>query len=180
MSRIGKLPVHIPAGVTVTVDGNLVTLKGPKGTLSQEIVDRKISIKVDGNVIHVECADQTDKETNSKYGLYRQLINNMVNGVVTPFTKTLVVNGVGWKVAMNGSKLTMSLGLSHPVEMTAPQGITVTCPDANTIVVTGIDKALVGQFAATVKSKRPVEPYHAYGIRYSDEVVILKEGKKGK
>ena len=167
MSRIGKLPVHIPAGVTVTVDGNVVTVKGPKGTLSQEIVDRKISIKVDGNVIHVECADQTDKETNSKYGLYRQLINNMVNGV-------------GWKVAMNGSKLTMSLGLSHPVEMTAPQGITVTCPDANTIVVTGIDKALVGQFAATVKSKRPVEPYHAYGIRYSDEVVILKEGKKGK
>lgn len=111
------------------------------------------------------------------HGLYRVLIADMVAGVVTPFTKTLVIAGVGYKASVAGNKLTMSLGLSHPVEYVAPEGITLTCPDANTVVVTGVSKERVGQVAANIKSKRPVEPYHNYGIHYSDEVLVKKEGK---
>ena len=179
MSRIGRLPVNIPAGVTVDYKDNIVTVKGPKGTLTQEIADRNINIKIEGAQVNVERARE-DKSVKSKHGLYRQLINNMVTGVVTPFSRTLIVNGVGWKAAVSGKKLTLNVGYSHPVDFMIPEGITITCPDQNTIVVTGISKELVGQTAATIKSKRPVEPYHAYGIRYSDEVVIMKEGKKGK
>lgn len=176
MSRIGRLPIEIPAGVTVEYRDTLVTVKGPKGTLTQSIVDKNIDVKTEGNVLTVTRRSE-DKETKSKHGLYRMLIANMVKGVVTPFTRTLVVNGVGWKVQVNNNKLVMNVGFSHPVEFTAPEGVTLTAPDQNTIVVTGISKELVGQTAATIKSKRPVEPYHAYGIRYNDEVVVRKEGK---
>lgn len=179
MSRIGRLPIAIPAGVNVEYKDNVVTVKGPKGTLTQAIEDRNIKINIEGSTITVERTRE-DKAVKSKHGLYRQLINNMVVGVVTPFTRTLIVNGVGWKVGVSGKKLTLNVGLSHAVELNIPEGITITCPDQNTIVVTGISKELVGQVAATIKSKRPVEPYHAYGIRYSDEVVVMKEGKKGK
>ncbi len=179
MSRIGRLPVTIPAGVTVDYKDNVVTVKGPKGTLTRQIQDRYITVKVEGGEVHVERSRE-DKSVKSKHGLYRQLIFNMVTGVVTPFSRTLIVNGVGWKAAVSGNKLTMNIGYSHPVDYIAPQGITITCPDQNTIVVSGVDKELVGQTAATIKSKRPVEPYHSYGLRYSDEVVVLKEGKKGK
>ncbi|MCH5163482.1 MAG: 50S ribosomal protein L6 [Clostridiales bacterium] len=179
MSRIGRLPVAIPAGVTVEYKDNIVTVKGPKGTLSQEIADRNINVKIEGAEVHVERTRE-DKSVKSKHGLYRQLISNMVAGVVTPFSRSLIVNGVGWKAAVSGKKLTLNVGYSHPVDFNIPEGINITCPDQNTIVVSGISKELVGQTAATIKSKRPVEPYHSYGIRYSDEVVIMKEGKKGK
>ena len=179
MSRIGRLPVTIPAGVTVEYKDHIVTVKGPKGTLSQEIADRNINVKIEGAEVHVERSRE-DKAVKSKHGLYRQLISNMVAGVVTPFSRSLIVNGVGWKAAVSGKKLTLNVGYSHPVDFNIPEGINITCPDQNTIVVSGISKELVGQTAATIKSKRPVEPYHSYGIRYSDEVVIMKEGKKGK
>lgn len=176
MSRIGRLPIEIPAGVTVEYRDMLVTVKGPKGTLTQSIADKNIDVKTEGNTLTVTRGSE-DKETKSKHGLYRMLIANMVKGVVTPFTRTLIVNGVGWKVQVNNNKLVMNVGFSHPVEFTAPEGVTISAPDQNTIVVTGISKELVGQTAATIKSKRPVEPYHAYGIRYNDEVVVRKEGK---
>ena len=179
MSRIGRLPVAIPAGVTVSLADNVVTVKGPKGTFTQAIEDKRIKVDIDGNHVNVTRLSE-DKAVKSKHGLYRQLINNMVTGVVTPYTRSLTVNGVGWKVSVSGNKLTLNVGFSHPVEFLAPEGVTITCPDQSTIVVTGISKELVGQTAATIKSKRPVEPYHAYGIRYSDEVIICKEGKKGK
>ena len=176
MSRIGRLPVTIPAGVQVEVKENVVTVKGPKGTLSQKICDTAIQVKVEGATLELTRSSEK-KETKSKHGLYRQLIHNMVNGVVTPFTRTLVVQGVGYKAQVSGSKLVMNIGFSHPVEFTAPEGITLACPDATTITVTGINKELVGQTAATIRSKRPVEPYHNYGIHYSDEVLVKKEGK---
>lgn len=179
MSRIGKMPIQVPAGVTVDFTDGLVKVKGPKGELSQKIADKFIDIQKDGNTLHVTRARET-KETKAKHGLYRQLIGNMVKGVSQPFTKTLIVNGVGWKCQVTGGKLVMNIGFSHQVEVVAPAGITLACPDATTITVTGISKDIVGQTAATIRSKRPVEPYHAYGIRYSDEVVIRKEGKTGK
>ena len=176
MSRIGKLPITIPAGVDVVIDGSTVTVKGPKGTLTQKIATHAIDVKVDGNIVTLERHNEL-KETKSMHGLYRMLIANMVQGVVTPFSKTLVIAGVGYKAAVSGNKLTMNLGYSHPVEFTAPEGVTVTCPDANTVVVTGISKEQVGQVAANIRSKRKVEPYHGYGLHYSDEVVVRKEGK---
>lgn len=176
MSRIGRMVINVPAGVTVDVKDKVVTVKGPKGTLSQTINDRNINVKLDGTALHVERTAET-KETKSKHGLYRQLINNMVKGVVTPFTRTLVIQGVGYKASMSGNKLVMNIGFSHPVEFVAPEGITLACPDATTVTVTGISKELVGQTAATIRSKRPVEPYHNYGLHYSDEVLIKKEGK---
>lgn len=176
MSRIGRMVINVPAGVSVDVHDKTVTVKGPKGTLSQEIADRNIQVKVDGATVHVERSAET-KETKSKHGLYRQLINNMVQGVVTPFTRTLIIQGVGYKAQMSGNKLVMNIGYSHPVEYVAPEGITLACPDATTVTVTGISKELVGQTAATIKSKRPVEPYHNYGLHYSDEVLVKKEGK---
>lgn len=176
MSRIGRMPVTIPAGITVTYANKLVTVKGAHGTLSELICDRNIDVKIEGSELEVVRSSET-KETKAKHGLYRQLIHNMVAGVVKPFTKTLIVNGVGFKCNVTGAKLVMNIGFSHPVEFTAPEGITLACTDLTTIVVTGIDKELVGQTAATIKSKRPVEPYHNYGIHYSDEVLVKKEGK---
>ena len=176
MSRIGRLPIAIPAGVTVEYKDSIVTVKGPKATLTQEIASKSIAVEISASEVVVTRAND-NKESKSMHGLYRMLIANMIKGVVTPFSKTLIVNGVGFKVAVAGNKLTMNLGLSHVVEVLAPEGITITCPDANTIVVTGAAKEQVGQVAATIRSKRPVEPYHAYGIHYSDEVIVRKEGK---
>jgi len=178
MSRIGKLPITVPAGVKVEFKDGIVKVEGPKGSLSQPIVDRKIDIKVGAGTVDVVRLTEA-KPTKAKHGLYRQLIDNMVKGVVTPYVKTLIVNGVGWKCNVAGNKLVMNVGLSHPVEFTAPDGVTVACTDPTTITVTGISKELVGQVAATIKSKRPVEPYHLYGIRYSTEVLTKKEGKTG-
>ena len=176
MSRIGRLHVAIPAGVTVEYADQVVTVKGPKATLTQKIASKNISVAVEGAEVIVSRAND-EKESKAMHGLYRMLIANMVQGVVTPFTKTLIVNGVGYKASVAGNKLTLSVGLSHNVDFVAPDGITITCPDANTVVVSGASKEAVGQVAATIKSKRPVEPYHAYGIHYSDEVVVRKEGK---
>ena len=176
MSRIGRLPIAVPAGVTVDVQGPVVKVSGPKGTLTRELATDKVHVKLDGATVHV-TRDDDKKETRAMHGLYRQLVANMVTGVVTPFTRTLIIQGVGYKAAVAGNKLTMNIGYSHPVEYTAPEGITLACPDITTVVVTGIDKELVGQTAATIRSKRPVEPYHNYGLHYSDEVLVKKEGK---
>ena len=176
MSRIGKMKIAVPAGVTVEEKDRVVYVKGPKGELSTAIKSDKISIKMENNEITVLRADD-NKESRSLHGLYRMLIANMVTGVVTPFTKTLVIAGVGYKAAVSGKKLTLNLGLSHPVEIEFPEGITITCPDLLTVVVSGVSKEQVGQVAAQIKAKRPVEPYHGYGIHYSDEVVVRKEGK---
>lgn len=176
MSRIGKMKIAVPAGVTVEEKDRVVYVKGPKGELSTAIKSDKISIKMENNEITVLRADD-NKESRSLHGLYRMLIANMVTGVVTPFTKTLVIAGVGYKAAVSGKKLTLNLGLSHPVEIDIPEGITITCPDLLTVVVSGVSKEQVGQVAAQIKAKRPVEPYHGYGIHYSDEVVVRKEGK---
>lgn len=176
MSRIGRLHIDVPAGVDVKFADGVVTVKGPKGELTRKIEDKKINVEIEGSVIRVTRADDA-KDTKAKHGLYRQLVANMVKGVVEPFTRTLIIAGVGYKAAVAGSKLTMNIGFSHPVEFTAPVGVTLACPDATTVTVTGIDKELVGQTAANIRSKRPVEPYHGYGLHYSDEVLIHKEGK---
>ena len=176
MSRIGRMHITVPAGVTVDYKDGTVTVTGPKGTLTQKIASNAINVKIEANVVTVERANEL-KATKAMHGLYRMLIANMVQGVVTPFTKTLVIAGVGYRAAVSGNKLTMNLGYSHPVEYVAPEGITLTCPDANTVVVTGISKEQVGQVAANIRSKRKVEPYHGYGLHYSDEVVVRKEGK---
>lgn len=176
MSRIGRMHIDIPAGVTVSYDNGEVRVKGPKGELSRTIVDKNIRVEISGSVVNVTRLAET-KETKSKHGLYRQLIANMVKGVVEPYTRTLLIAGVGYKASVSAGKLVMNIGFSHPVEYTAPAGITLACPDATTVTVTGIDKELVGQTAANIRAKKPVEPYHGYGLRYNDEVVLRKEGK---
>lgn len=175
MSRIGRAPITVPAGVTIDNTNNLITVKGPLGTLTQQ-VDSSITVKVDGNVLTVE-RHSDDKEHRALHGLYRALINNMVTGVTKGFEKHLVVAGVGYKVTATDTKLTMNIGFSHPVEFTAPAGITFAMAAPLEIVVKGIDRQLVGQMAATIKASKPVEPYHGYGIHYKDEVVVRKEGK---
>ena len=176
MSRIGKLPITVPAGVSVEIEGNLIKVKGPKGEQQQKIATRALEIKKEGATIEISRKNES-KEAKSMHGLYRMLIANMVQGCFEPFSKTLIVKGVGYKVAVAGNKLTMNIGFSHPVEILAPQGITLSCPDATSITVTGISKELVGQTAASIRAKKPVEPYHNYGIRYSTETPIKKEGK---
>lgn len=176
MSRIGRLHIDVPAAVKVTYENGVVTVEGPKGKLTQKIADKHIDVKIGAGVVNV-VRDSEDKEVKAKHGLYRQLIANMVKGVETPFVKTLIIQGVGYKAQVNGNKLVMNLGYSHPVEFTAPEGITLACPDATTVTVTGISKEVVGQTAANIRAKRPVEPYHNYGLHYSDEVVVKKEGK---
>ena len=175
MSRIGKLPIAIPDGVTVEVNNNIVTVKGPKATLTQDY-SKNVTVEVVENQVVVTRNDES-KDSNAKQGLYRQLISNMVTGVKEGFTKSLTVKGVGYKLAKQGKKLVMNLGLSHPVEVEEVEGITLEVPDNNTILVKGADKQLVGAVAATIRATRPVEPYHGYGIHYTDEVVILKAGK---
>ena len=177
MSRIGRNPIEIPAGVTVNVNGALVSVTGPKGSLSREI-NPKIEVVVEGNLVKV---NNNNKEAQYKayHGLYRQLIANMVEGVSKGYEKTLNVNGVGFKLAQQGQDLLLNIGFSHPVVVKAVPGITLSC-DKTTIKVAGIDKELVGQFAAKIRDIKPVEPYHAYGISYSDEVIVRKEVKSGK
>ncbi len=175
MSRIGKLPVKIPAGVTVTESEGLVTVKGPKGTLTQQITGA-IAVKIEGAEVLVE---KTGEGEDAKHGLYRALIHNMVVGVTDGYKKSLKVNGVGWKVQMQGSKLVLNVGFSHPVNFDVPANVKIECPSQNEIVVSGIDKTLVGQTAADIRKIREPEPYHGYGIAYSDEVIERKEGKTG-
>ncbi len=177
MSRIGKMPVAIPAGVTVNFANGLITVKGAKGTLTQK-VEGDIVIKVEGAHALVEKG-QDIPELDAKHGLYRALLHNMVVGVSEGYSKTLKVNGVGWKVAKQGKKIVLNVGFSHPVEVEEPEGITFTCPTPNEIVVAGIDKTVVGQTAANIRTIREPEPYHGYGIAYSDEVIERKEGKTG-
>jgi len=178
MSRIGRLPVEIPAGVDVKLDGNTLTVKGPKGTLTQEFhKDMNIEVK-DGAIIVTRPSE--NKEHKSLHGLTRSLVANMVTGVTTGFSKTLEVNGVGYRVAKQGKDLVMNLGFSHQVIMSEFDGISIEVPNPNQIIISGPDKQVVGQFAAEVREKRPPEPYKGKGIKYADEVIRRKEGKAGK
>ena len=178
MSRIGKKPIAIPAGVEVKQDGNSVTVKGPKGTLTQEF-NPNMEIKVEGNEVTV-ARPNDEKENRALHGLTRSLLANMVEGVTDGFKKVLDVNGVGYRVQKQGKTLVMNLGFSHQVTMDEIEGITIECPSANQIVISGPDKQKVGQFAAEVREKRPPEPYKGKGIKYADEVIRRKEGKAGK
>ncbi len=175
MSRIGNAIINIPAGVTIEISGNVITVKGPKGTLSQ-VYDPIITPVIEGNVLKFTRANELGT-TKAKHGLYRALTANMIKGTTEGFKKTLIVNGVGWKVAKQGKKVVMNVGFSHPVEMEEIDGISIECPSQTEIVISGIDKDKVGQFAAIVRGVREPEPYHGYGIRYSDEVIERKVGK---
>ena len=178
MSRIGRMPIAIPAGVTVEVaENNKVTVKGPKGTL-ERVLPAEMEIKIEGAEVVVTRPNDL-KRMKSLHGLTRTLINNMVVGVTAGYEKKLEVNGVGYKVSKAGKKLTLSLGFSHPVEMEDPEGIETTV-DNNIIVVKGIDKEKVGQVAAEIRDKRRPEPYKGKGIKYADEVIRRKVGKTGK
>ncbi|MBQ7351970.1 MAG: 50S ribosomal protein L6 [Clostridia bacterium] len=177
MSRIGRNPIEIPAGVNVTVNNSVVSVTGPKGSLSREI-NPKIEVVVEGSTVKV-LNNNTETQYRAYHGLYRQLIANMVEGVSKGFEKSLNVNGVGYKLAQQGQDLLLNIGFSHPVVVKAIPGITLSC-DKTTIKVAGIDKELVGQFAAKIRDIKPVEPYHAYGISYTDEVIVRKEVKSGK
>ena len=178
MSRIGKMPISLPAGVEVTLgEGNLVTVKGPKGSLTQKLSDKMTLSKEDG-VINVSRPND-EKENRALHGLTRTLLHNMVVGVTEGYKKELDVNGVGYRVAKEGKKLTMNIGYSHPVVVEETEGITIEAPTPNKIIISGIDKQKVGQFAAEVRGKRPPEPYKGKGIKYTDEVIRRKEGKTG-
>ena len=178
MSRIGRMPIAIPAGVTVEIaENNKVTVKGPEGTL-ERVLPAEMEIKQEGAEIVVNRPNDL-KKMKSLHGLTRTLINNMVIGVTEGYTKTLEVNGVGYRAAKQGNKLNLSLGYSHPVDMVDPEGITTTV-DGNKIIVSGIDKEKVGQYAAEIREKRAPEPYKGKGIKYSDEVIRRKVGKTGK
>jgi len=179
MSRIGKLPITVPAGVTVDVaSDNTVTVKGPKGILVQKLHSDAI-IKVEGTTILVERASDS-KPDRSLHGLTRTLVNNMVLGVTTGFSKALEIQGTGYRAAMQGKKLVLTIGYSHLVEMEEPEGITIAVPTQTKIVVSGMDKQAVGQVAADIRKVREPEPYHGKGIRYEGEYVAIKEGKTGK
>ena len=178
MSRIGKMPITVPENVEVKLDGQHITVKGPKGTLERDI-HNNIKVELKDNVITVTRPN--DEALNrSLHGLTRTLINNMIYGVVNEYKVDLEINGVGYRAQKKGNNLLMNLGYSHPVEMEAPEGITFDVPDANHITVRGIDKELVGQTAAVVRTKRPPEVYHGKGIKYADEHIRRKEGKAGK
>ena len=178
MSRIGRMPIAIPAGVTVDIaENNKVTVKGPKGTL-ERVLPQEMEIKLDGDTIVVTRPNDL-KKMKSLHGLTRTLINNMVIGVTNGYEKVLEVNGVGYRAAKAGKKLTLSLGYSHPVEMEDPEGIE-SVVDGNKITVKGIDKEKVGQYAAEIRDKRRPEPYKCKGIKYADEVIRRKVGKTGK
>ena len=176
MSRIGREPVKVPAGVTITAANGLLTVKGPKGTLTQDYDAANISFNVEGEVAHVVRAND-EASVRAKHGLYRALLNNMVVGVTAGYAKTLIVNGVGWKVAKQGNKVVLNVGFSHPVEIFENDDIKLECPSITEIVVSGINKEKVGQYAATVRCIRKPEPYHGYGIAYKGEVIERKEGK---
>ena len=179
MSRIGKLPITVPAGVTVTVDGNnLVTVKGPKGTLSQQ-VNPAITLKQEGNVLTLERPSES-KPHKAMHGLYRALVHNMVVGVTDGFTKTLEMVGTGYRASVEGKTLTINIGFSHPVVLEAREGITYETPNQTTIVVKGSNKQQVGNLAADIRAIRKPEPYLGKGIKYQNEHIRRKEGKTGK
>ena len=180
MSRIGRNPINVPAGVQVSIDteNSVITVKGPKGTLTQNYHNRMI-VNCEANVITV-ARPTDDKEDRALHGLTRTLINNMVVGVTEGYAKKLEVVGVGYRVAMQGKALNLTLGYSHPVVVEAPEGVTFETPDANTIIVKGIDKQVVGETAAYVRSKRAPEPYKGKGVKYEGEKIRRKAGKTGK
>lgn len=178
MSRIGRAPITIPAGVEVKVDGSTVTVKGPKGTLTKTM-HSNMTIAMEGNVITVTRPNDL-KENRSLHGLTRTLIANMIEGVANGYKKELEINGIGYRAEMKGKDLVMKIGYSHDVVMPQPDGITVEVPAPNKIIVSGADKEKVGQFAAEVREKRLPEPYKGKGIKYVDEYVRRKEGKAGK
>ena len=178
MSRIGNKPITVPAGVEVKLDGNHISVKGPKGTLERDL-HRNMEVTIDANVITVKRPNDL-KENRSLHGLTRTLINNMIEGVTNEFTRKLEVNGVGYRAQKQGKKLVLTLGYSHPVEMEEPEGITFEVPNPNEIIVKGIDKEKVGQTAAVIRTKRPPEVYRGKGIKYAEETIRRKEGKAGK
>ena len=178
MSRIGRMPVVIPAGVEVKVaDGNLITVKGPKGTLTQKL-EPTMTIKQEGTELHVS-RPHDEEENRDRHGLTRALLHNMVVGVTEGYKKELDINGVGYRAAKDGKKLVLTIGYSHPVEVEEIDGITIDVPNPNHLVVSGCDKQKVGQFAAELREKRPPEPYKGKGIKYTDEVIRRKVGKTG-
>ncbi len=178
MSRIGNKPITVPEGVEVKIDGQKITVKGPKGTLEKEF-HKNMKINLDGNVITVVRPDD-QPENRSLHGLTRTLLNNMIEGTTKGFERKLEVNGVGYRASKKGNDLLLNLGYSHPVELAAPAGITFDVPNANEIIVKGMDKELVGQTAAVIRTKRPPEVYRGKGIKYAEEVIRRKEGKAGK
>ena len=177
MSRIGKMPITVPAGVTVTIEDNHVTVKGPKGELNRQI-NKNMKLTMDNCVITVERPDD-EKESRSLHGLSRTLINNMIIGVTQGFSKSLEINGVGYRAAKQGQNINFTLGFSHPVVKEPPAGITFEVPAPNKIVVSGADKEVVGAVAADIRTLRPPEPYKGKGIRYEGEHVRRKIGKAG-
>jgi len=178
MSRIGRMPIAVPAGVDVKIDGSTVTVKGPKGTLTRTVAG-SITVALDNGVINVTRPDDS-KENRSLHGLTRTLIANMVKGVSEGFSKELEINGIGYRAAKQGKDLVLNIGYSHNVVMPEIDGITVEVPGPNKIIISGPDKQKVGQFAAEVRGKRPPEPYKGKGIKYINEVIRRKEGKAGK
>ena len=178
MSRIGRMPIAVPAGVDVKIDGSTVTVKGPKGTLTRT-VNSNMNVALDNGVITVSRPDDS-KENRSLHGLTRTLVANMVHGVSEGFSKELEINGIGYRAAKQGKDLVMNIGYSHQVTVSEVDGITIDVPAPNKIVISGPDKQKVGQFASEVRGKRPPEPYKGTGIKYVDEVIRRKEGKAGK
>ena len=178
MSRIGNKPITVPEGVEVKIDGQYLTVKGPKGTLTREI-HKNMKVNLEGNVLTV-VRPNDEPANKSLHGLTRTLVNNMIEGTLHGFERKLEVNGVGYRAQKQGNKLVLTLGYSHPVEMEAPEGITFDVPNANEIIVKGIDKEVVGQTAAVIRTKRPPEVYRGKGIKYAEEVIRRKEGKAGK
>ena len=178
MSRIGNKAITVPEGVEVKIDGHHITVKGPKGTLERDL-NKNMEISLENNVITVKRPND-DPANRSLHGLTRTLINNMIIGVVNEYKRELEINGVGYRAQKKGNKLVMNLGYSHTVEMDPPAGITFDLPDTNHITVRGIDKELVGQTAAVIRTKRPPEVYRGKGIKYAEEHIRRKEGKTGK
>ena len=178
MSRIGNKPITVPAGVEVKLDGQHITVKGPKGTLERDI-HKNMSVSIDGNIIKVTRPDD-EAYNRSLHGLTRTLISNMIEGVLNEYTRELEINGVGYRAQLKGKNLVLTLGYSHPVEMEAPEGIKFEVPSPNQIIVRGVDKEQVGQVAAVIRTKRPPEVYRGKGIKYVEEHIRRKEGKAGK
>ena len=175
MSRIGKKPVAIPSGVTVDITAETLSVKGPKGELNL-VIHPQVTLQKTDSELTVDVKNREAKNQRALWGLFRALIHNMVVGVTNGFTKILEINGVGYKAAMSGTKLVLNLGYSHPIDMEVPKGLEVKV-DKNMVTITGIDRQLVGQFAAVVRSQRPPEPYKGKGIKYQDEVIRRKAGK---
>jgi large subunit ribosomal protein L6 len=178
MSRIGRKPIQLPSGVNVTVDGNTITVKGPKGTLSRTL-HKDMKVTVEGNVVTIERPSD-EKLHRSLHGTTRTMVANMVNGVTEGYSKSLELVGVGYRASKSGNKLVLNVGYSHPVEIVPEPGIEFEVPAQNKIIVKGIDKELVGQTAARIRAVREPEPYKGKGIRYENERIMLKEGKSGK